>query len=538
MSVNEDNIPGSNPDSTGFPNEKTESPPEEIVSPEEKVRKQELLSAAKKIVRHRKNKKSKPDFDWSAQGHFVLSIVLLAIIVLYAAIGICRSRMPEKDKTGLVVTAESLLPTIIDYGGEKIPGKVFVKMEATRTDRDPELVEEIRKVIDEKGMPADIFQDDIPPEMNLGTELSRAFEIYKNNPGELEQLREKSPRGEWKIGREALQEVGDILTRTEQKRLDIREMLNKNDVCFSFAFVHDPDYGDIPDTSASDFLSDYLLLEEFAVAKALDEGRVEAATESLAYMFRMAQLAAEVKNVTVRTKAGEVRMKTMDVMQGVVLDPKFRESDMIYLLGMLQEQLDAWTPESAMWIGDRASGLVVFNLIRQHGLESALEPDEIAELRQRGIFDSFSKGLLTNLPKDQAVYLRMMQRIIEESQNPFYQRVPELKRIEAELRGRRGAVDEPVISEILLRGTTEIMKYCAQDRAKCEMAVLAMAASLGKTVATAKRPHETLELDPLFGRKYEILKTTGTDESKADFVRVSFHSNLKPFRVPDFSKGK
>ena len=513
--------------------------PEPIDTPEEEIHKQELLSKAKKVVRHRKYKKSKNGFDWSTQGHIILSGSLLGVIILYAAIGICRNRSPEsQSRPAVEITAASLLPAVIDYGGEKLPGKVFVKMEATRSDRDPELVEEIKKIVNSGGMPADIFQDDVPPDMNIGTELSRAFEIYKNNPGELERLREKSPRGEWKIDHETLQEVGDILTRTEQKRLDIREMLNKNDVCFSFTFIHDPDYGDIPDTSSADFLSDYILLEEFAVGWALNEGRLEDAVESLAYMFRLAQLAAEVKNVGIRTRAGEIRMRTVDVMQAVVLDSDFKEQHAISLLDMLQEQLDAWTPDSAMWIGDRASGLVVYNLIRQHGLENALEPDEVAELRQRGIFDSLSQRLLRELPRDQTVYLRAMRQIIEESEKPFFQRIPELKRIDTDFRSRRGTSDEPVIAEILLRGVNEVMKFCAQDRAKCEIAVLGLATSIGRPVATVKRPEETLEFDPLFGRKYEIRKITGQAEAKADLVWVSYHSNLKPFRVPDFSKGK
>ncbi len=509
---------------------------ENAARPEDETQKQALLDKTKAVIQSRANKKQsqstrakylRPGFDWRAHGHLVISGILFSLLVLYVVARLFQGLTQPQTNEPRELTAESLLPRKVKYGGEIVPGRVFVKMEATRTDKDPELVGEIKKVIDSGGMPADVFHNDIPPEVNVANELVAAFEVYKENPGELEQLRAKSPPSPWKIDGDTLQEVADVMSRTDRKRLDIRKMLGKDDVCFAFNFVHDPDYGDVPDTSASDFLSDYLLLEEFAAARALETKEVASAVDSLAYMFRMAQLAAEVKNVNIRTRASEIRMRAVDVMQGVVLNPHFSEQNLIALLDTLQEQLDAWTPESAMWIGDRASGLVVYNLIRQHGLDSALEPEEIAELQQRGIYETFSSDLLRKLPQDQTTYMRIMQKIIEESSKPYYQRVPEWKKIETELRLRRGMSDEPVIAEILLRGVSEIMQYCAQDRAKCEMAVLAMATSLGRPIATAKRPKEKLELDPLFGQKYEITQLPG-------MVQVSYFSNLKPFQVPKF----
>ncbi len=518
-------------------------PPKPAVA-EEETHKQELLAKTKEIVDHRKmpaqhttksgaKAAGKPGGPfWKKQGHLVISVGLFSIIAFYVTFGLCRGILNPPPQAPRTISAESLLPPVVTYGGKEMPGKTFVKMEATRRDKDPELVGEISKIIDSGGMPADVFQDDVPPEMNVGTELTKAFEVYKDNPGEMEQLRAKAPQGLWQIDAATLQEVADILTRTEQKRLNIREMLGKDGVCFSFHFVHDPDYGDVPDTEASDYLSDYLLLEEYAIAQALAAGEIDQAIDSLAFIFRLAQLAAEVKNVGIRTRACEVRMRAIDVMQGVVLAPAFRQSHAVKLLGILQEQMDMWTPESAMWIGDRASGLVVYNLIRQYGLESALEPDELAELRQRGIFESLSKNLLHTLPADQTAYMKIMQRVIDESDRPLFERRPEWNKIESDLLAKRGASDEPVIAEMLLRGVPEIMLYCAQDRAKCETAVLALATSLGQTVATTKRPDAKFELDPIFGRKYEINKDAG-------FVTVSFYAaELKPFRTPDFQAQK
>lgn len=510
-------------------------------------RKEELLNTAKKIVHRReagkskKSSKKKEKFDWGAQGALILGGTLLLMILLYGMIGMYRH---QERQEGRRLTEESALPSTVRYGGEELPGKTFVGMEAVRTDRTPELVDEIKRVIGEEGMPSDVFRNDVPPEKNLAEGLSREFKIYQENSGELERLRREVPYDEWKIDKETLDRVSDVLERVEPKRQDIRSMLNQADVCFSFEFVHDPVLGELPDTEASGFLADYMLLEEFAAARALIEGKPTAATESLAYIFRLAQLASEVKNPGIRTKAAQIRLHGLDIMQAVVLDPNFRRSDLVYLYTMLREQLDAWTPDVAAWIGDRASGMKVYNMVIQYGVDDALEPDEIEEMSRRNLVTLNMKGKWVlndygSLGRDQVFYLKSMQEVIDSCQKPFPQRLPVLNRITDRVRAAQGTEAETVIAEFLLRGIRELMQYCAQDRVKCETAVLAMATSLKDTAAPAERASiektlQTLTLDPLYGKKYEVRRIPNDREPKIDVVWVSYFGNLKPFRVPDY----
>lgn len=449
-------------------------------------------------------------FDWSSQGTLVLGGVLLLLIILYAVVGSSKYKADQ----------EKAASKTVKYGNEWLPLNKFIGLESTRKENDPQLVAEIKSVLKEDGSPADVFADDVPPGNNIGTELDKSFRIYDENPGELEKLRSGVSYGDWAIDRKTLEETAEILTRTDPKRLGVRKLLDRADMCFSFEFVKDDEQGSIPQTDAADYLADYMLLEEYAVAQALQDGTVNKAAESLAYIFRIAQLAAEVRNVSIRTKAAQMRLHAVDVLQTVLQHPKLQKEDLQFLCAMLKEQLVQWTPDREMWVGDRAGGLKCYNLVRLHGLDGALEPEEIDELKTRGIYNTFSRQLLKRIVADEVFYLQTMRNVIEQSQKPFYQRLTALNNVEEQLRAKWGTENEPVIAGFLLRHIKELMQYCALDRTKCETAVLAMETALNIPV--------TVKMETLYGKDYEVQKS-GKE------IRVTYPNNPKPFRIPDFS---
>jgi hypothetical protein len=519
--------------------------------PEQTEKEVELLDAAKKIVEHRehiphhKPKKKNPEQLTPRQSAIIIGIIFFVLMLFLGIVRSCSTVKTDKWR----ITAESLLPATVMYGGEKIPGKVFAGLEAIRSMKDPALVSEIKKIIEEGGTPYEIFKNDVPSELNVASTLTQQFEIYQNNPGELETLRRIQPFENGKASEESLSKVSDVLPRVDTKRQQVRQMLNQPEVCFTFEFTNLPNSAgnqagsEVPETKASDFLADYAMLEDFSIARSLLDGDVQAASESLAYIFRIAQLAAEVKNPVIRTKAGEIRIKAIDALQNIVLDPHLKEENLVYLFSVVQEQLNAWTPDSAAWIGDRASGMKVYNLVAQYGLDEALEPEEIEEMIMRGIYEDVNKKLYKTIAGDQVFYLQSMQKVIDVCREPYCRRMPVLSQIDDTLRTAQGTADETVIAEFLLRGIRNIMQYCAQDRTKCETAALAMAYSLQKTKypfpATEGKstvsPAKTIEMYrdcPLYCKKYEV--QYGKD-GQINVISVSYAGCLQPFSVPDFS---
>ncbi len=482
--------------------------------------------------KHKKNEK----VDWSTQGALVMGGALAIIIIIIVVIGVTQNT----DKPPRTVTDASLLPETVKYGGETLPGAVFVGMEATRSETDPALVAEIQKVIADKTMPSDIFHDDVPAEKNIATELNRSFSLYRTNPDELNVLREKIPRGgEWQIPAADLDAVQPTLERLEPKRQSIREKLLQEDVCFSFEFLHPENQEAVPTGDSADFLSDYLLLEEFAIAKALRNGDMDEAITSLSFVFRLAQLAAEVPSPSIRMRAAECRIRAIDILQTLLQNTHCQGPHAQRTLGMLQEQLDAWTPESVAWKGDRASGMKVFNLVRQYGLLGALEPDEIDELIERGLIQTReikegpNKGeereVGDKLRDDEIYYLKTMTTLIAACDEPFFKRTAVLQNIEKERQAWYDTSEEKTVSELLLRFFSQSMERFALDRAKCEMAVVALTTSLNRQMQVG--------VNPLSGDKYDVHRIQDTTENGSRrMVVVSFTGNVHPFRIPDFTQ--
>jgi len=238
-----------------------------------------------------------------------------------------------------------------------VPSRRFAGAETLRGANSADLIAEIEKLIQQNGLPADVFADDrqagernVDDPTNIAVTLHSLFQEYsKKEPNDLQKLWAASPIGAWDIDEQTCNDVRPTLVRFETKRQVVRNMLNQHATThFNYVFNR-PQMGAFlyvqtkVGTEASKYLADYALLEEYAIAQALLEGDIGTATESLAYIFRIAQLASELGNVGVRSDAALVRLRAFDVMQRVVLDPKFDRTQMIFLLNMLSEQHEHWT---------------------------------------------------------------------------------------------------------------------------------------------------------------------------------------------------
>ncbi|MDR1964177.1 MAG: hypothetical protein LBQ50_10395 [Planctomycetaceae bacterium] len=486
---------------------------------------------------------------------YLAGLILSAVVLFYVVSTIqrqyrFREREPQNDSS-------SILPKILKFGGEKIPGEMFLGMETARFEKDHELIDEIKKIIAQKETPSEIFKNNVSDGINIATTLNHAFSA--ENPEELKILRDAAPKGnEWSLDKETLEKLGEILTRFEPKRLAIRQMLQQPKTCFYFIFNQDRETGETIDVQAADYLEDYLLLEEYAIAQSLWDGNMEDALDSLVYVFRMAQLAAEVGIPAVRSSAALIRLRAVDVMQAIVLHPKFSKRYLAGLYEMIREQLENWTPDRTVWVADRASGLKTYHRILQSGLEAALTPGEIKELEERGrlVFiprkqkkrPNDSAASTTNTKEeeikelvllkenffethvaDEIFYLKSMQKVIDECKKPFYQRLAVLTDINNDVLDRMNKETEPIIAVLLLRGIVPLMRLYAQDRAGCETAFLAMSVSLEKPEPA------TLITNPFSAEKYKVNRIQDEKNPNRQLVQVPSPDNRQPFRVPDYS---
>jgi hypothetical protein len=478
--------------------------------------------------------------------------ILFIVFTVYIVSALQRQyRVRETRSDSLLISPETL-----KFGGEKISGEMFRGIETARFEKNKELIAEIKNIIDQKETPSEIFKKSPPGNVNVAIALNDAFQF--GNEEELNTLfNTASTEDVWGIDEETLEQLSETLDHFETNRLAIRNMLNQPDCCFYFLFEQDEEFGETIDLQAVDHLAAYLLLEEYAIAAALRDGRIEEALDSLVYVFRIAQLTSAVGVPAARSSAASIRLRAINVMQTIILDSKFKKRYLNGLYEMIKEQLEHWTPDRTVWVADRAIGLRTYHQILLYGPEKALTPTEINELEKRGLLVFVTrkpkkrKKTTTNNKNekedneikeimllknnffrehvaDEIFYLRSMQKVIDTSKRPFYRRFTVLSEVTDELARAMEQKSAPIIAELLLRGIAESMRLHAQDRAACEMAFLAMSVSLEKKTTSS------LISKPLSEKEYNVNRIKEVDNPKRQYVRVSSPDYHKSFRVPDY----
>ena len=472
--------------------------------------------------------------------------IIAAVIAFYIYSGFQRHRGGER--TGQSVRL---------FGGNDfdIPFSRFAGAETFRSATSKELIAEIEKVIDQEGLPADVFRglSSIPEEerqrllqsTNIAVTLHVSFrdyyEIDSDDPkklpkDDLEKLWAASPLGTWDIDKETLDRVRPTLTKFELRQQALRNELKQTRTThFYYIFESSESLGSFSyggtrvNTGASKYLADYALLEEYAIAQALLDGNIKEAIDSLAYIFRITYLASKLQDVGTRTDAAHVRLRAFNVMQRVVLDPNFERQHMIFLRTMLAEQYQNWTSEYAAWFGDRARTLMLYQHITMDGFENALEPEELRTLERRNMLDAAIRGFRMYHEDDKIFYLRSMQKILDISREPLIKRQDVLNQINRERRSKEYTYDEngvslePFVANLRLQNVDRFMRLFVQDRSAVNRALVAVLHSLGQTNTNSYR-------DPFTGEPYEVRRV-----EDLPMVEVKAADLPQPFRVPVFA---
>ena len=248
-------------------------------------------------------------------------------------------------------------------------------------------------------------------------------------------------------------------------------------------------------------------LEALAAAEALAENQPEAAIAPLAVMLRSAQVLAKEWNVTSRVTAANLRSDALHVLGAVANHEHATRQTHERLAELLARETADWPSDAAAWVGDRAAGLIAYELVRDGYYFSLLEQSELQKLRAGGLVDASAKAVMRNLDGDELFYLAAMRRMIESSRLPYYERLPELRAIRRELAAREASADYPLVAGRLLLNDFET-GHCRQ----AEDLALALGWKLALQHATS-RASPGLVINPLTGESLEM-------EASAGFVRI------------------
>lgn len=333
--------------------------------------------------------------------------------------------------------------------------------------------------------------------------VRQQFEIYQRFTGELEILLTDN-----------IQEIDNVLKRTETKRLSVRKELDKAQTEDEKKNVPSPLFVD--DYAAPFF--HYVAVERAVAMRSLQQGKPDETMLAIQYVYDLTHELADSGSLELRVIAARIRLQMLETVQSFLLNPHCQHEHHERLYKIFDKLINRRLTESEIWTLYCEEGKRFFEEVPRRGLDKMLSPDLFKELQERHAFDGYEKAVVQRFTHDKSVFLRVMPVVIEISSLPFYKRSLMLRHLDEELRGRQGTESEPVFTFLLLRDVTETMRLFAQERSGNELAYLALTAAL-------KGQQQRKALNFLTGSEYELHLIT-------DGIMCTYEGNIKPFYVP------
>ena len=369
------------------------------------------------------------------------------------------------------------------------------KLPWLRHTNDEELAATLARIEEQQGTPEQLESDWPEDSQNVAVGLT---EIFK--PGTLKRALRRSeelmPVGPFIFDAVELVPVKQFRAGHEFQRRKVTEALRRETCRFKIEYTD----GLLADTSPLDAVRLAVRLENFRVAEILADGRPADAVDPLEIGFHLIDRIAAEQHVAYRLEAAALREESLRVLAAIAQHPQTSPQVLRWLGRVLAEQLTSWPDDSRAWVGDRAIGLHAYEMVRDGQILSLLTEEEYKAAIEDETLMHLPVALRANgvLDRDQQYYLDTMQRIIDASKNPYYERKKLFMTIRQELdEAKRSGEFRYVSARILLPEIQRLHRMQARDRARCEAWTLAIA----KAVAA---PLPEIDRNPLTGKPYHI----------------------------------
>jgi hypothetical protein len=262
-------------------------------------------------------------------------------------------------------------------------------------------------------------------------------------------------------------------------------------------------------------------LESIAAAVCLADRDPERALEYLEPQLLAASVLAAEPNVTTRLAAANLRTDALHLAEAIAAHPEATPATHARLSDLLLTHTADWPADETAWIGERAAGLLVYELVRDGQYLSLLSLDEVADLRERRTLEPTVRAVMRHLDDDQRFYLRTMRTVIDASRQPYYQRKEILAAIRRELVELESSSEYPLVAgQILLADLERAHLRQAEDRAATMGWIAALASAAGRELPG-------LPPNPLTGEPFVVER-----EASAVTVRAKSLTAWPEIRIP------
>ncbi|MBN2022217.1 MAG: hypothetical protein JW809_05440 [Pirellulales bacterium] len=402
--------------------------------------------------------------------------MLLAILATWLLLaGGCGKKTPARN-------GEHLSPE--EYGS--LPGLRATSNQALR--------DELARIEEERATPQLLTAaEKIPDELNAAVVLQDLFRAA-DLPALLASTDEYYPKGKFEFNLLRLRQALKSVARHEDRRRAAREALARPHC--DFGFRHDQ--GWLANKKFIDAVRLFGRLEAFHAAEQLFlKQDVAAAVESLGCQFRLAEALGRVKNVEARLEAAYLREEILRVLRAVVSHEQIQAAQLVVLRDMIQDHLRHWPDDADVWIGDRALGMYVYEVVRDGAILALLTPDDVRAFGDERVLDELTDVARDTADPDELYYLTAMRELIARCKQSHLERVELAEEIRKDLEAKRNSPDYPLVADrLLLQDLANALRKQTRDRALVEAWALALDLATGE-----KSPYQ---VNPLTGRPYRV----------------------------------
>ncbi len=371
----------------------------------------------------------------------------------------------------------------------------LAELPGAKASKDPELTSAIAQLEEQRGAPWQLAEASapIPDADNVAAGLAEMF-----SAAEVVELTQKAdalyPADAFKFDKIRLEKMIRFRQQNQKQLAAIDQALGRPACRFGIDFRR----GFFGDMQFVDVVWLGARLEAFQAAELIDEGRASEAMVPLRAMFRLAQLLAAESHVQARLSAGSIRSEAIRVMERIAQLDSASPNELTAMLNIINQQLAAWPPDAAAWIGDRALTVHAYEAIRLGYANFLITPREMELFKAEGILRDLGSATQRVVNEDERFYLAAMDRLIAACDHPFHERLAVFSGIREDLHALNNTDEFPIAAARLFLPEIENgMRRQADDRANCEAAAIA----LSLAAALPRPPYET---HPVTGKPYIV----------------------------------
>ena len=344
-----------------------------------------------------------------------------------------------------------------------------------------------------KTTPAETMVAVRPDRLSVQAALREAYPALSRGMYQ-EQIERIDPDGDWRIGPVERELLRELIGRTEKHRERFRAALQQAENGFEI----DPLVGPLAELEFFEPLELGCRLEGLLAVHYLADGEVADAAQSLDWMLLASERLAREPHVATRLLAAKMRAETLRLLQVIVKDSRCDAATLEAASQRIDQLLAQWPSDAQAWIGERASGLIVYEMVRDGHYLSLIDRQEVARLEKQHLLKTTARAVMGGIDEDQFFYLQSLRKLIESCDRPYCERIAAIAAIHQELAARESTQRYPIVAAMLLDDVHTVQRRQAEDLAR------SLAWRLALQIATGKRPPMPPPQNPLTGQPFVV----------------------------------